>query len=78
MLTPYAGRLLRIINVDFDAKVQLPITYCAFVKYQTKKLEYNETVYELFISIKKAYDSVRGEILYNILIEFGIPIKLVG
>jgi hypothetical protein len=27
---------------------------------------------------KKAYDSVRKEVLYNILIEFGIPRKLVG
>jgi hypothetical protein len=30
------------------------------------------------IDIKKAYDSVRREALYNILIEFGIPRKLVG
>jgi hypothetical protein len=30
----------------------------------------------LFIDIKKAYDSVRREALYNILIEFGIPKKL--
>jgi hypothetical protein len=28
--------------------------------------------------LKKAYDSVRKEVLYNILIEFGIPRKLVG
>jgi len=34
-------------------------------------------VYEFFINVKKAYDSVRMEILYNILIEFGIPMKLV-
>ena len=27
--------------------------------------------------IKEAYDSVRREIFYNILIEFGIPMKLV-
>ena len=32
----------------------------------------------LFIDFKKAYDSVRREALYNILVEFGIPKKLVG
>jgi len=42
-----------------------------------KKWEYNEEVYQLFIDFKKAYDSVRREILYNILIEFGNPGKLV-
>ena len=39
--------------------------------------EYNEVVHQLFIGFKKAYDTVRGEVLYNILIEFGIPKKLV-
>jgi len=34
-------------------------------------------VHQLFIDFKKAYDSVRREALYNILIEFGIPKKLV-
>jgi hypothetical protein len=43
-----------------------------------KKLEYNGTVNQLFIDLKKAYDSVGREVLYNILIEFGIPRKLVG
>jgi hypothetical protein len=42
-----------------------------------KKREYNETVHQLFIDFKKAYDSVRREILYNILIEFWVPMKLV-
>jgi hypothetical protein len=41
-----------------------------------KKWEYNETVHQLFIDFKKGYDSVRREVLYNILIEFGIPMKL--
>jgi hypothetical protein len=42
-----------------------------------KNWEYNETVHQLYIDLKKAYDSVRGKVLYNILIEFGIPLKLV-
>jgi len=42
-----------------------------------KKWEYNEEVHQLFIDFKKAYDSVRWEVLYKILIEFGIPRKLV-
>ena len=32
---------------------------------------------QLFIDIKKAYDSVRREVLYNILMEYGIPKKLI-
>jgi sorting nexin-29 len=42
-----------------------------------KKWQYNGTVYQLFIDFKKAYDSVRREALYNILIEFEIPRILV-
>jgi hypothetical protein len=43
-----------------------------------KKLEYNGTVHQLFTDFKKAYDSDRMEVLYKVLIEFGIPRKLVG
>ena len=38
---------------------------------------YNEAVHQLFIDFKKAYDSVRREVLCNILTEFVIPMKLV-
>jgi hypothetical protein len=34
-------------------------------------------VHQLFIDFKKTYDSVRREVLYNILIEFGVSMKLV-
>ena len=34
-------------------------------------------MHQLFIDFKKAYDSVRREAFYNILFEFGIPMKLV-
>jgi hypothetical protein len=40
-----------------------------------KKWEYTETTHQLFIDFKKAYDSVSREVLYNILIEFGVPMK---
>jgi hypothetical protein len=30
-------------------------------------------VHRLFIDLKKAYDSVKREVLYNILLEFGVP-----
>jgi hypothetical protein len=33
-----------------------------------KKWEYNDTIHQLFIDFKIAYDSVRREVLYNILI----------
>jgi hypothetical protein len=43
-----------------------------------KKWEYYGIVHQLFIDFKKVYDSVRRAVLYNILIEFGIPRKLFG
>jgi hypothetical protein len=42
-----------------------------------KKWEYNGTVHQLFIDFKKAYESVNRETLCNILLQFGIPKKLV-
>jgi hypothetical protein len=70
-------KLLGIISVDFDATSQLLIIYSAFVKYLRKKWQFNEATQQLLIDFKKAYDSVRREVLYNILIEFGIPMHLV-
>ena len=52
-----------------------PLTFITVVI--RKKWEYNDEVRQLFIDFKKAYDSVRREVLYKILLEFGIPRKLV-
>jgi hypothetical protein len=41
-----------------------------------QKWEHSETVHQLFVDFKKASDSVNREVLYNILIEFGVPVKL--
>jgi hypothetical protein len=41
-----------------------------------EKWEYNGTVHQLFIDFKKACDSVGREVLYSILVEIAIPMKL--
>jgi hypothetical protein len=55
------------------------ITYQIFYIWQIleKKWEYNGLVHQLFIDFKEAYNSIKREVLYNILLEFGIPKKLV-
>jgi hypothetical protein len=61
-------RLFSIISVDLDTKDQILIIYSAVTKW-----EYNEAVHQLYIDFKKAYDSLRRDVLYDIFIEFGIP-----
>jgi hypothetical protein len=43
-----------------------------------KNREYNCRLHQVFIDLKKAYDSVRREVLYNISVEFVITRKLGG
>jgi hypothetical protein len=65
--------------MDFDATDQLLIINSAFVKYLRKNGNTNEAVHQLFVDYKKVYDTVRREVLCNILIEFGIsmePVRL--
>jgi hypothetical protein len=70
-------KLLGITSVGSDITDQLLMRYPAFERYWRKKWEYNETAHQLFIDFKKAhYDSVRREVLYNILIGFGVHMKL--
>jgi hypothetical protein len=45
--------------------------------FRRKKWEYHETVQRLLLDFKKALDSVRGEVLYSILIECGVFVKRV-
>jgi hypothetical protein len=70
-------KLLGIISEGFDVTDQLLIRFFVYVRYWRKNLEYTKTVHQLFVDFKKAYDSVRREVLYNILIEFGVPMKLI-
>ena len=69
-------KLSGIINVAFDATGRLTDHIFCIRQMLEKKWEYNEEVHQLFIDFKKAYDSVRREVLYKILLESGIPRKL--
>jgi hypothetical protein len=51
---------------------------CYICQILEKKWEYNGTVHQLFIDFKKAYDSVRKQVLYNIFIGFRISKKQLG
>jgi hypothetical protein len=77
-LTPYAEKMIGYHPCGF--RRHRPTTDHIFCIRQIleKKWEYNEPVHQFFINIKEANDSVRREVLYNILIEFGIPMKLVS
>jgi hypothetical protein len=71
-----AVKLLGIISVG---SIILDTTDQIFYIWQMleKTSEYNGTVHQLFIDFEKAYESVKREVLYSILLEFGIPKKVV-
>jgi len=68
-------KLLRIINVDLECNRSTTDHIFCIRQIFEKKWEYNETLYQLFIDFNKTCYSVTGEVLCNISIEFGIPMK---
>ena len=78
-LIPYAEEIIGDHQCGFRRNRSTTDHTCIFCIRQIleKKWEDNEAVLQLFIDFKKAYDSVRREALYNILIKFGILKKLV-
>jgi sorting nexin-29 len=75
-LSPYRDEIIGDHQCGFRRNSSTTDQIFCVCQILQKKWEYNETVYQLFIGFKNAYDSVR-EVLYNILIEFGVPKKLV-
>jgi hypothetical protein len=66
-------KLLGIINVGLDITDQLLIRFSAFVRYWRKKLEYNETVHQLFRLQESVLFSEEGSIVqYS---HSGVPMK---
>jgi hypothetical protein len=77
-LTPYADEIIGYHQCGFQRNRSTTDQIFYIRQILEKNWEYNGTVHQLFIDFKRAYDSVSREALYNILIEFGIPRKLVG
>jgi len=77
-LTPYTEEIIGDHQCGFKRnRSSIDHIFCIRQIFE-KKEEYDEAVYQLFIDLKKTYDSVRRKVLYNILIEFGIPMQLVS
>jgi hypothetical protein len=75
-LIPYAEEIIGYHQGGFRRNRSTNAHIFCIRQILEKIWEHNEAVHQLFIDFKKAYDSVRREALYNILIEFGIPKKL--
>jgi hypothetical protein len=73
------GEIHYILSFHRNA-VLIPYIFCVkqyrYIKTDIDPWDYKETVHQLFIHFNKTYDSVRKEVLYNILIQFGAPLKL--
>jgi hypothetical protein len=76
-LTPYAEEIIGDHQCGFSCnRSTIGHIFCVSLTHE-KKWEQNKTVHQLFVDLKKACYSVRKEVSYYILIEFGIPLKLV-
>jgi hypothetical protein len=76
-LTPHVNEIIGDHQCGFRRNRSIRDQIFYIRQILEKNWEYNGTVHQLFIDFKKAYDSVKREVLYNILLEFGIPKKLV-
>ena len=77
-LTPYADEITGDHQCGFRRNRSITDHIFCIRQILGEKWKYKETAHEPFTLFTKAYDSVRSDILYNILIAFGIPIKLYG
>ena len=70
-------KLLGIIIVRLYMAGKQRIMYSVFIKYLRKKWEYSEALRQMFTKFVKVCDYITRNVLYIILIDFGIPTKLV-
>ena len=76
VITPYIDDIIGIHQCGFRRNRSTIDKIFSIRKILEKKWEYNGTVHQLYVDFKKAYDSVKREKLYSVLLEFRIPKKL--
>jgi hypothetical protein len=76
-LSPYVDEIIGDHQCGFRRNRSTTDQVFCVCQVLEKKWEYIEAVHQLLVGFKKAYDLVMREVLYNILIEFGVPLKLV-
>jgi len=76
-LTPYAEEIIGDHQCGFQHNRSAADHIFCIRQTLEEKGERNEAVHQLFIDFKKAYDSVRREVLYNTINDFRIHMKLV-
>ena len=75
-MTPYANEIIGEYQCGFRRNRSSVDHLFSFRQILEKKWEYNKDVFKLFIDFEKAYDSIKRESLYEILIKFGVPKKI--
>ena len=76
-MTPYANEIIGEYKCDFWRNRSTVDHIFSIRQILEKKWEYNKDVCQLFIDFEKGYYSIIKESLYDILIKFGVPKKLV-
>ena len=77
VLSPYVEEITGVRQWGFRRNRSTTDHIFCILQIHEKKLEYNEAVNQLFIDFKEAYDTVKREVLCNILIEVGVHMNLV-
>jgi hypothetical protein len=76
-LSPYTCEIIGDHQCELQCNSSTTDQISCIRQILEKELECNETVHQQFIDLKRAYESLRREVLYSMLIEFGVSMKLV-
>lgn len=77
-LAPYADEIIGDHQCSFRRNRSIADQIFTIRQIFEKKWEFDQPVHQLYIDFKKAYDLIKRERIFEILIRLGIPKKLVN